>query len=109
LAAQAVGVPTKRILLAHLLPNALGPVIVSLTTTFGYALLTESSLSFIGVGIQPPAASWGSMINENLNMWRYKPHLVAVPGGVLALVVLAFNVLGDGVNSALNPKEIIKK
>jgi peptide/nickel transport system permease protein len=104
LGAAAIGAPTRRILRAHILPNAIGPVIIWLTVGFGWALLAESGLSFIGVGVQPPAASWGQMMNENLGMWRYKPHLVLVPGAVVALVVLAFNMLGDGLNDALDPR-----
>ncbi len=67
-------------------------------------MLLESSLSFIGVGVRPPGASWGNMINENLVTWRYEPHLLAIPGIVLAIAVLAFNFIGDGVNDALNPR-----
>lgn len=103
-AAEAMGAPTPAILRRHILPNAMGPAIVWLTAGFGWALLAESGLSFLGVGVQPPAASWGAMMSENMGMWRYKPHLVLVPGLVVALVVLAFNVLGDGLNDALDPR-----
>lgn len=103
-AARVSGASPRWIILRHLVPNTLGPVIVSLTVAFGSAMLLESSLSYLGVGIQPPGASWGAMINENLNMWRYKPHLVLVPGGALAIVIFAFNFFGDGLNDALNPR-----
>ncbi|HET8765410.1 MAG TPA: ABC transporter permease subunit, partial [Rhodanobacter sp.] len=79
-------------------------VIVALSAQFGGAMLLESSLSFLGIGIQPPGASWGNMISDNLLTWRYQPHLLAIPGIVLTLVVLAFNFLGDGLNDALNPR-----
>lgn len=103
-AARVSGADSRWIILRHLVPNTLGPVIVSLTVAFGAAMLLESSLSYLGVGIQPPGASWGAMINENLDMWRYEPHLVLVPGGVLAVVIFAFNFFGDGLNDALNPR-----
>jgi peptide/nickel transport system permease protein len=103
-AARVSGASERWIITRHLVPNILGVVIVSLTVGFGAAMLLESALSYLGVGIQPPGASWGAMINENLAMWRYKPHLVLVPGGVLAVVIFAFNFFGDGLNDALNPR-----
>lgn len=103
-AARVSGANQWWIILQHLIPNTLGPVIVSLTVAYGGAMMFESSLSYLGVGIQPPGASWGAMINENLDMWRYSPHLVLVPGGVLAVMIFAFNFFGDGLNDALNPR-----
>jgi peptide/nickel transport system permease protein len=103
-AARAIGAPPRRIILHHLVPNALGPVIIAITVGFGEAMLLESSLSYLGIGIQPPGASWGQMISESLDQWRYSPHLVAVPGIVLAIAVLGFNLLGDGLNDALDPR-----
>lgn len=103
-AARAVGVRQPRVLRSHLIPNALGPIIVAITAGFGAAMLAESSLSYLGIGIRPPGASWGAMINESLIGWRMHPHLVAVPGLVLAVCVFAFNMLGDGLNDALNPR-----
>ncbi|HKG26602.1 MAG TPA: ABC transporter permease [Thermomicrobiales bacterium] len=103
-AARVNGATQRWIITRHIVPNILGAVIVSLTVGFGAAMLLESALSYLGVGIQPPGASWGAMINENLAMWRYKPHLVLVPGGVLAVVIFAFNFFGDGLNDALNPR-----
>lgn len=104
-AERMVGASTWKIIKDHLVPNAIGPVIVAVSGEIGGAMLLESSLSFLGIGIQPPGASWGNMINENLVTWRYQPHLLAVPGIVLAVVVLAFNFLGDGLNDALNPRQ----
>lgn len=103
-AARVCGADQRWIIGRHLVPNTLGPVIVSLTVGYGSAMLLESALSYLGVGIQPPGASWGAMINENIDMWRYTPHLVLVPGGVLAIVIFAFNFFGDGLNDALNPR-----
>ncbi len=104
MAARALGIGTRGILLRHLIPNALGPIVVSLTVGFGGAMLAESSLSYLGIGIQPPGASWGRMISESLGRWRYAPHLVLAPGLTLAVVIFAFNFLGDGLNDALNPR-----
>lgn len=104
LAARATGVPSWQIIRRHLFPNALGPIIVAVTAGFGGAMLAESSLSYLGIGIRPPGASWGAMINESLLSWRVYPHLVMVPGLVLAVCVFAFNMLGDGLNDALNPR-----
>jgi ABC-type dipeptide/oligopeptide/nickel transport system permease subunit len=104
LAARSVGVPGVSIALRHLMPNALGPVIVSLTFNLGGAMVLESSLSYLGVGVMPPRASWGNMISSNIGSWSYRPWLVAVPSLVLATVTLGFAFLGDGVNDALNPQ-----
>ena len=103
-AAEALGISTKGILLRHLIPNALGVVVVSVTVGFGGAMLAESSLSYLGIGVQPPGASWGRMISDSLGRWRYAPHLVLAPGLTLATVIFAFNFLGDGLNDALNPR-----
>jgi ABC-type dipeptide/oligopeptide/nickel transport system permease subunit len=104
-AERAIGAPARMIVRDHLIPNALGPVVVAVSAGFGSIMLLESSLSFLGLGIQPPGASWGNMINENLVTWRYQPHLLAVPGIVLAVTILAANFLGDGINDALNPRQ----
>lgn len=104
LASRAFGATPWQIIRWHLIPNAIGPVIVAFTAGFGGAMLAESSLSYLGVGIRPPGASWGSMINESLVGWRLHPHLVAMPAIVLAICVFAFNLFGDGLNDALNPR-----
>ncbi|GAC1470169.1 MAG: hypothetical protein PVSMB5_17520 [Ktedonobacteraceae bacterium] len=103
-AERALGASTWWILRHHLIPNVLGPVIVSLSVNFGYAMLLETSLSFLGIGIRPPGASLGEMISNGMGFYRSAPYLVAMPGLILALVVLAFNFLGDALNDALNPK-----
>jgi peptide/nickel transport system permease protein len=104
-AARAIGAPTRVILLRHLLPNSIAPIIVAVSVNFGGAILSESALSYLGVGIQPPTPSWGQMINANLDQWRYYPHLVLIPGAVLALVILGFNFFGDGIADALDPRQ----
>lgn len=105
-AAKVVGAPEQRIIYSHLIPNAIGPVIVAVTFGFAGAIIAESALAFLGVGIQPPQASWGSMINDNVLSWRYRPWLVAVPGVTIAIVSLGINFLGDGLNDALNPRTV---
>lgn len=104
--ANVVGTPESRIVLTHLIPNAMGPVIVAVTFGFAGAIIAESALSFLGVGVQPPQASWGNMINDNALSWRYRPWLVAVPGVTIAVVSLGINFLGDGLNDALNPRTV---
>jgi ABC-type dipeptide/oligopeptide/nickel transport system permease subunit len=104
LAARSVGVGEVQVALRHLLPNALGPVIVSMTFNFSGAMIAESSLSYLGIGVQPPQASWGNMIASNLPSWSHRPWLVAVPAVTLAIATLGINFLGDGLNDALSPK-----
>lgn len=104
LAARALGVPQMQIALRHLLPNAIGPVIVTMTFNLSGAMIAESSLSYLGIGVMPPQASWGNMISANIGSWSYRPWLVAVPAITLAVVTLGINFLGDGLNDALNPK-----
>jgi ABC-type dipeptide/oligopeptide/nickel transport system permease subunit len=102
--AQAIGASTGRIMFRHLLPNALPPLIVAISMGIGGIIISEATLSFLGIGLQPPNPSWGAMIYSNsIRSWRTRPHLVIVPGLVLAAVVFAFNFLGDGLNEALNP------
>ena len=101
--ARAIGASTWRIMFRHLLPNALPSLIVAISMGIGGIIISESTLSLLGIGLQPPNPSWGSMIYSNYRYWRTRPHLVIVPGLVLAAVVFAFNFLGDGLNEALNP------
>ena len=102
----AMGATAWRIMAIHLIPNAIGPLIVSVSASIGSAMVLESSLSYLGLGIQPPGASWGRMIVENMLQWSVYPHLVAMPSLVLAICVFGFNFLGDGLNDALNPRQI---
>ena len=105
LAARSVGATNRQIMLRHLVPNSLGPVIVSFTFSMSSAMILEASLSYLGIGIQPPGASLGSMINRSMPSWRTWPHLIAIPAIVLGIVTLAINFLGDGLNDALNPRQ----
>jgi ABC-type dipeptide/oligopeptide/nickel transport system permease subunit len=104
LAARAEGAKGRWIISKHLFPNAAGPLIVSVSLTFGGALLLEAALSFLGIGIRPPQASLGGMINEYLTQWRYHPRLVLAPACVLAIVLVAMSLVGDAVNDALDPR-----
>lgn len=105
-AAHAIGTPPWSILFHHLLPNAMAPVIVSISMGMGGAILAEATLSFFGIGIQPPTASWGSMVISNWEFWRSPsaPWLVWAPGIVVGILVFSFNFIGDGLNEALNPR-----
>jgi peptide/nickel transport system permease protein len=102
-AARAVGNPAHRLVLKHLLPNSLAPIIVSATLAIPNAILTESALSYLGLGIPPPQASWGSMLNAS-KIWLDQAWWMWVPPGVLiSLTVLAFNFIGDAVRDAWDP------
>ncbi len=105
MAAKAIGVPTSRILTAYVIPNAIGPIIVSFSATLGEAMVLESSFSFLGVGVRPPIPSWGNMISDGLRVWQLYPHVLAAPALVLAVATIAFSFLGDGLNDALNPRQ----
>jgi oligopeptide transport system permease protein len=104
LAARSLGAPHGRIIAQHLLPNAAGPVIVRLTYGIPQAIFTEAVLSFIGLGVRPPQASWGTMIERGNQAIFSAPHLVLFPAIAIALTMLAFNFLGDGLRDALDPQ-----
>ncbi len=103
-AARAVGATNLRIMVRHLLPNILGPLIVAETLAIPGYIATETFLSFIGLGVNPPTPSWGSMIAEGSNALRTYPHQALVPGLALAVTMFAFNFLGDGLRDALDPR-----
>ncbi|MCX5496711.1 ABC transporter permease [Kaistia dalseonensis] len=103
-AARALGLPTRVILMRYIVPNAIGPLIVAVSAGLGAAMVLESAFSFLGVGVNPPAPSWGNMISDGLRVWRTYPHLLAAPAAVLGIATIAFSFLGDGLNDALNPK-----
>ena len=105
-AARAVGNSPVRILLRHVLPNILPPVIVQATLAIAAAIIAEASLSFLGLGQQPPSPSWGSMLNTAQRFLTQSPWMAVFPGIAIFLTVLAFNLLGDGLRDALDPKEI---
>jgi len=103
-AARSLGAPAPRIIVQHLLPNAAGPIIVRLTYGVPQAIFTEAVLSFIGLGVRPPTASWGSMIERGNQAIFSAPHMVLFPAVTIALTMLAFNFLGDGLRDALDPQ-----
>jgi peptide/nickel transport system permease protein len=104
MAARAVGVPTLRILWREILPNSLTPIIVSGTLGIATAILDAAGLSFLGLGAQPPTAEWGSMLGEGRGSVFTAPHIVVFPGLAIMLNVLGFNLLGDGLRDALDPR-----
>lgn len=108
LASKATGASDWRLIFHHILPNALPPFIVSLSMGAGGIVLAEAFLSFLGIGIRPPNASWGAMIVGNYEFWRTRILLVVIPGLLIGLIILAFNLLGDGLNDILNPRETNK-
>lgn len=103
-AARAIGVPTRRIMIRHLFPNALAPVIVSLAFSIPGAMLAEATLSFIGIGIKPPTATWGVMINEGFVVFSQSPWPALLPAFCISIVMLSFTFLGDGLRDALDPR-----
>lgn len=103
-AAQAIGLSQGRILLKHILPNILGPVIVYATLSIPAVISEEAFLSFLGLGVQPPAASWGTLIAEGARLMRDQPWLIVFPSAALALTLLALNFVGDGLRDALDPR-----
>ena len=105
-AARALGLKNNRIILRHILPNILGPVLVIAAGNFATAIIVEAGLSFLGIGIQPPQPSWGLMIKENYNfIITHNPMLALIPGIAIMLLVLAFNLLGNGLRDAVDVKE----
>jgi oligopeptide transport system permease protein len=107
-AARAAGQGTFNIITKHLLPNAMGPIIIALTFTVPSAILSESTLSFIGLGLSPPAASWGTLANDGWRALRTNPHLIFFPSLFIFITVLSFNILGDGLRDALDPRTRMK-
>ena len=105
-AARVVGMGQGRIAWRHVLPNASGPIIVAATLRVAEAIILESTLSFIGLGIQPPHASLGSMLQKGLTRLLDAPWMVWFPGLLIALTVLAINFVGDGIRDALDPKRL---
>ncbi|MBK7995830.1 MAG: ABC transporter permease [Blastocatellia bacterium] len=103
-AARAVGVETPQIIFRHIVPNTLGPVIVYTTLTIPSAMLSEAFLSFLGLGVQPPLASWGTMVNEGIEAISVYPWQLIFPGLMMAITLFSVNFLGDGLRAALDPQ-----
>ncbi len=103
-AAKAVGAGGWRIMLSHVLPNAITPIIVQYTLGIATVIMAEAGLSFLGIGIRPPNPTWGGMINKGREFIRTSPHLAVYPSIILGLTMIAFNFLGDGLRDALDPR-----
>lgn len=103
-AARCGGTSTSRMIMRHIIPNAMGPIIVQATLAMGGVILTAASMSFIGLGVQPPEPEWGAILTEGQEYMRDFPYLVFFPGVTIMLSVLACNFLGDGLRDALDPK-----
>jgi peptide/nickel transport system permease protein len=103
-AARAVGVPSWKIMWRHVLPNVSAPLIVQTTVSLSTAILTEAALSFLGLGTQPPTASWGLMLSAARQYMLIDPWIAILPGVAVALTVLGFNLLGDGLRDVLDPR-----
>lgn len=105
MAARAIGANDRRIISRHVLPNVLGPVIVIASLSVGGIIILEAALSFLGLGITPPTPSWGGMLSDGRSLMRVYPHLAIVPGVAIFITVLAFNLVGDGLRDALDPRQ----
>jgi len=105
-AAKACGAKDRRIIFRHILPNVMAPLLVQATFGLGSAVSAEAALSFLGLGVQAPTPSWGSMLNEGRQFLLIAPHLTTFPGLAIMLVVLGFNFLGDGLSDWLDPRKV---
>jgi peptide/nickel transport system permease protein len=103
-AARAIGATPQRIIFLHILPNIMGSVIVAATLSVGNAIITESTLSFLGLGFPPDVPTWGRMLHDALNFLETSPHIAIFPGLAIFLTVLSINYIGDGLQSAIQPK-----
>ena len=104
-AARCCGTSNVRILLKHILPNVLGPLVISVMQSLGGTILSIASLGFLGIGIAPPTPEWGTIISENQSSLMYYPHLGIIPGLFIVVAVLSLNFIGDGLRDALDPKQ----
>ncbi|HUG13908.1 MAG TPA: ABC transporter permease [Thermomicrobiales bacterium] len=104
-AARAIGAPDVRIIFRHIVPNIMGPVIVIATLGIGGIIILEAALSFLGLGIQPPTPSWGGDLSSARVHIRNYPHIAIAPGVMITITVIAFNLLGDGLRDALDPRQ----
>jgi ABC-type dipeptide/oligopeptide/nickel transport system permease subunit len=103
-AARSVGVPPRRIMMRHILPNIMAPVLVAITITIGTAILVESGVSFLGLGVQPPTASWGKELRVGFAYLETAPLFSIAPGVLISLAIVSFNFVGDGLRDALDPR-----
>lgn len=104
-AARSLGASTGRIIFMHILPNVLAPIIVQTTLSLAFAILSEAALSFLGLGVQPPNPAWGRMLSEGRNFFQQAPWMGIFPGLAILVTVMSFNLVGDGLRDALDPKQ----
>lgn len=107
-AAEALGLGRIAILVRHILPNVLSPIVVQTAVCLSYGILIESALSYLGVGVQPPTPSWGAILNEGKEFLALAPWVSLFPGGFIMLAVLAFNIVGDGLRDAFDPRAEVR-
>src|SRR5204862_84095 len=107
-AAEALGLGRLAILVSHILPNVVSPIVVQTAVCLSYGILIESALSYLGLGVQPPTPSWGTILNEGKEFLAQAPWVSLFPGGAIMLAVLAFNVIGDGLRDALDPRSALR-
>jgi peptide/nickel transport system permease protein len=108
-ASRSLGASPSRIIIGHILPNAIGPIIVEATLELGYAIIQESGLSFLGFGIQPPTPSWGNLLsNAQENFVKY-PWLAIFPGLMIFLSIISVNYIGDGLRDAFDPYKVLRR
>ena len=103
-AAKACGTSDARIIARHIIPNAVGPIIVQATLNVAHTIISITMLSFLGIGVQPPTPEWGSMMSDAKSQMRYYPYLVYIPGIFIGLTSLSLNLIGDGLRDALDPR-----
>jgi peptide/nickel transport system permease protein len=108
-AARCVGAPGLRIMIRHILPNAIGPIVVEATLEIGYAIMEESGLSFLGFGIQPPTPSWGNLLSDAQEHLTRHPWLAIFPGLMIFLAIISVNYIGDGIRDAFDPFKVLRK
>ncbi len=108
-ASRALGGSDLRIMLSHVLPNSIGPIIVEATLEFGYAIIEESGLSFLGFGIQPPTPSWGNLLSNAQEHFTKYPWLAVFPGLMIFLSIISINYIGDGLRDAFDPYKVLDK
>jgi len=108
-AAHCLGTPNFRIMARHILPNAVGPIIVEATLEMGYAIMEEAGLSFLGFGIQPPTPSWGNLLNSAWEHMLKQPWLALFPGLMIFMTIISINYIGDGLRDAFDPYKVLKQ
>ena len=106
-AARCIGASDRRIIVRHILPNSLAPIIVAATLGVAAAIIAESTLSFLGLGIQPPTPSWGNMLNHATTDMAKAPWIAIFPGFFIFLAVVSINFIGDGLRDALDPRHVV--